>query len=337
MPKLSKRRQHCKKIASLGGKNSPHNHPTPSFGISPKSPLISSPKNKKRKSVPPTQWKAEELPLHQQKKIKKSKKEEYNSDYQKWEALWKMMNIQIDKGLTKSQAINEIAPKYNVEPRTIYNWIKKANEGNLVSHMKPGRPSKLTEEHLNWIKEWAESRNYCFNYRYLVRSFQEKYSFGSLGSLWNLLEKAGWKTVIRVVRPLLTEKHKEERIKWCEEHKVPSTNEDHVTVHVDEKWFFFAKKHQRLHVPPGVTPEPLHVIHKCHIPKVMVLAAIAKPSPIHNFNGCLGCWPITEEKIAKRNSKNRPKGTVEDVPTTLNGKLFIEMMRDNLGKEIIHK
>ena len=174
-------------------------------------------------------------------------------------------------------------------------------------------------------------------YRYLVRSFQEKYSFGSLGSLWNLLEKAGWKTVIRVVRPLLTEKHKEERIKWCEEHKVPSTTEDHVTVHVDEKWFFFAKKRQRLHVPPGINPEPLHVIHKCHIPKVMVLAAIAKPSPTHNFNGCLGCWPVTEEKIAKRNSKNRPKGTVEDVPTTLNGKLFIEMMKDNLGNEIIQK
>ena len=120
MPKPTKRRQHCKQIASLGGRNSPHNHPTPSLGISPKSPLISPPKNKKRKNVPPTQWKEEnEIRIH--KRIKKSKKDNTPSSYQdieeiefQWEAIWRIAVLKQDPKLTENNIRGIVREEFGV-------------------------------------------------------------------------------------------------------------------------------------------------------------------------------------------------------------------------------
>jgi len=55
--------------------------------------------------------------------------------------------------------------------------------------------------------------------------------------------------------------------------------------------------------------------HKGHIIKVMFLAAVARPRFNEAgecvFDGKIGLWPFTKEVAAKKNSCNRPKGTLE--------------------------
>ena len=67
---------------------------------------------------------------------------------------------------------------------------------------------------------------------------------------------------------------------------------------------------------------------------IMFLAAVVKPNQQFNFNGVLGCWPITTQKTAQRSSKNRPKGKIEEINVTLDGALFVKMMKENLGDSI---
>jgi hypothetical protein len=55
--------------------------------------------------------------------------------------------------------------------------------------------------------------------------------------------------------------------------------------------------------------------HKSHIIKVMFLAAVAQPrfnaAGECTFDGKIGMWPFAELQPAKRNSVNRPHGTME--------------------------
>ena len=64
-------------------------------------------------------------------------------------------------------------------------------------------------------------------------------------------------------------------------------------------------------LPPGVTAPRQHVKSKR-----FVLTAISKPDPDHYFDGKVGLRPVgfAEERIAKRSSCNRPKGTKILIP-----------------------
>ena len=55
--------------------------------------------------------------------------------------------------------------------------------------------------------------------------------------------------------------------------------------------------------------------HKAHIPKVMFLAATARPRP--GFDGKVGIWRVAAPKTAKKTSKNHNKDDVYDEDVTI--------------------
>ena len=87
-------------------------------------------------------------------------------------------------------------------------------------------------------------------------------------------------------------------------------------VHGDEKWFFLFKDGTAVRVFPNADgtysiPIPARVYHKSRMPKVMFLAVVTRPRPEYGFDGKIGIWPFTVERVAKRSDKRT--GTVAGV------------------------
>ena len=93
---------------------------------------------------------------------------------------------------------------------------------------------------------------------------------------------------------------------------------------VDEAWFFTVSLHHRVKVPEGVETPTLFCKSKRNIPKVMFLAAAARPRP--GFDGKLGMWRMCKKKTAINNSANHDAGDEFDVADTMTAAKYYEMM-----------
>ncbi|XP_044984839.1 uncharacterized protein LOC123452271 isoform X2 [Hordeum vulgare subsp. vulgare] len=123
------------------------------------------------------------------------------------------------------------------------------------------------------------------------------------------------------VKPLLTEKHKRDRVEFClsmlDEATLgdvsPSFRSMHNIVHIDEKWFCMTKKKRNYYLLPD-EEDPERPV-KNSIGKVMFLTAVARPRFDEDgnmtFSGKIGVWPFVRVTAAAKRSKNREKGTLE--------------------------
>ncbi|KAH9151131.1 hypothetical protein AeRB84_006185 [Aphanomyces euteiches] len=109
----------------------------------------------------------------------------------------------------------------------------------------------------------------------------------------------------------------------------------HNLVHVDEKWFYVTKVKKKFYVFPEEVLPKRSAKSKHFITKVMFLDAVCRPRyDYHNecmFDSKLGVWPFVEKVVAKRGSKNRPRGTVETVPQSVTSDVYKDMV---LSKDI---
>ena len=128
----------------------------------------------------------------------------------------------------------------------------------------------------------------------------------------------------RYIKPMLKLKHKIDRLEWVLRIFDDGTRawpDCYDTVHGDEKWFFLMRdgvpcrvfptweENEQGEIEPTITlPTATRVYHKSRCPKVMFLAAIARPRPDHRFDGKVGIWSFTKLRKAKRS--NRSTGTV---------------------------
>lgn len=102
-------------------------------------------------------------------------------------------------------------------------------------------------------------------------------------------------------------------------------------IHVDESWFFLQTNDNYITIIDGVTvPEAQKTQHKSHIPKIMFMVAMARPRVVQtpegevHFDGKLGMWPIADLVPAQRNSRNRPRGTLEYKGISLTADIYRE-------------
>jgi len=106
-------------------------------------------------------------------------------------------------------------------------------------------------------------------------------------------------------------------------------------VHIDEKWFDLTPEASKIYITK--TEKELNVSsiqrktrHKSHIVKVMFLAAVARPQFNNQgdcvFDGKIGLWPFVEKVPAKRNSKRRPKGTMETKCLSVTASVYQEYL-----------
>jgi len=86
-------------------------------------------------------------------------------------------------------------------------------------------------------------------------------------------------------------------------------------IHLDEKWFSLSKNVRRFYLADGEEEPHRTAKSKRFMTKVMFLAAVARPR--HDtrrnrlFDGKIGMWPFVFQEAAQRNSRNRPRGTLE--------------------------
>ncbi|XP_057803540.1 uncharacterized protein LOC131018859 [Salvia miltiorrhiza] len=90
------------------------------------------------------------------------------------------------------------------------------------------------------------------------------------------------------------------------------------TIHIDEKWFYITKTAHRFYLTPAEGDPHRTCKSKSFIKKVMFVCAVCRPifsdAGECLFDGKIGIFPLTEQVPAKRNSKNRPAGTMETKP-----------------------
>jgi hypothetical protein len=144
-------------------------------------------------------------------------------------------------------------------------------------------------------------------------------------STWTVQKMMKENHIRRVSSPLnayLTENNKWMRLEYAVgqisrmENGMFSDNfrDSYDEIHIDEKWFNITELTTTYYLASDETPPTRRVINKGHITKVMFLVAVARPRFDDDggllFDGKIGCWPITEQTPALRNSINRLAGTM---------------------------
>ncbi len=148
------------------------------------------------------------------------------------------------------------------------------------------------------------------------------------------------------VKPYLTDQNKRDRVKFA-----LSFVRSHVTsllfgtmfdyVHLDEKWFYLTRIKQNYYMVQGKKSPARKVKSKCYIMKVMFLCVVARPRYDDHrkayLDGKIGLWPFVERVPAKRNSRNRPAGTLETKPITVTQDDYRSFLLKKVFPAIINK
>jgi len=224
-------------------------------------------------------------------------------------------------------AVTDSAIKFKISRNQVYKlWrsAMKKRKDTGTYYLSPRKKGKVGRPTF-YDREWAESA---------VEQIDPKARtcFRDLSEALGVSTTTAWK-MARVdnilqphsaaVKPILTEEHKLFRLMYAA-NRIIQRNNDYVyrpcynEIHVDEKWFDIQPCTQRLYLTNKEIEEnkiKAKAQHKSHITKVMFLTAVARPRFNNNgectFDGKIGMWPFVEKLPAKRNSKNRPKGTLE--------------------------
>ncbi|MCH99189.1 mariner transposase [Trifolium medium] len=147
----------------------------------------------------------------------------------------------------------------------------------------------------------------------------------SLGTLARYIKSKRIRKHSNAIKPLLTEENKKGRLQFCismlESSSIdydPIFKGMYNTIHIDEKWFQLKEKCKKFYLLQD-EEDPIRTCKsKNFIPKVMFLAAIARPRFDAQgnvlFDGKIGIFPLVTQEPAKRSSVNRPAGTLETKP-----------------------
>ena len=160
-------------------------------------------------------------------------------------------------------------------------------------------------------------------------------------------KKLLWKHNNRL-KPFLTDENKLHRIQYVLDHIDQHTSSRRQVyidmfdrIHLDEKWFYLTRDGEAYILAKGEEPPHRTVKHKNHIIKVMLLCAMARPrwDTARNciWDGKIGIWPIGNFEPAKRNSKNRPKGTLVWKNEEVNREVYRKILIDKVIPAIKEK
>ena len=145
-------------------------------------------------------------------------------------------------------------------------------------------------------------------------------------SLFRLKKDGAIKRHSNSIKPFLKEENMVTRLQFCLSMiQSDSTLEDtmsfksmHNIVHIDEKWFYMTKKSSNYYMLPEEEEPSRTTQNKNFIGKVMFLVAVARPrfdsEGNETFSGKIGVFPLITQEPAKRNSINRPAGTLVTKP-----------------------
>lgn len=243
-------------------------------------------------------------------------------------------------------SIAQIARSLNCSTRTVYRLWEKSKQ-HRIDHGHYFVPNKRANCGRHAIYNDDDLRealeNIPMNERRTQRAVAELLGI-SLGKVSELIKSND--VIIphsNALLTYLTEQNKFERAMFAasrfDDNGIAKGMYDEV--YVDEKWFFITEKTYRLYLAKGEKAPKRRVKNKGKLIKVMFLTAVARPRFDNNgectFDGKIGMWPFVREKVAQRNSVNRPAGTIELECYTVKKQQYLELMVEKVAPAIMEK
>lgn len=143
----------------------------------------------------------------------------------------------------------------------------------------------------------------------------------TLTSLWREVKRGEVRKESVYMRPTLTNLNKIQRLKFATSFVDPDTLDfDNMKqyIHVDKKWLYLKPVKRKAYLAKNEKAERLHGQSRRYVTKIMFLADMVRPEfrPDGSVacDGMIGLWAFVKKVPAQRNSKNRPKGTIETHP-----------------------
>jgi hypothetical protein len=243
---------------------------------------------------------------------------------EKRRAIFEALTAKARNGNLKGHETKEISEEFSVPLRTVQRIWKKGksclDQGLLVdvSSGKSRCGRKKMEVDVSTLRDLPMSS------RTTIHDVAKHFGI-SKSKLHSMKREGIIKRVSNSIKPYLTDKNKKDRLKWCLSMLDPTSIPlDPVFqglfdyVFIDEKWYFITRKTERYYTIPGEEQPTRTCKNKNYIPKIMVLAVVARPrfdtDGNCTFDGKIGCFPFVKYEPAKRSSANRPAGTIEMKP-----------------------
>lgn len=260
--------------------------------------------------------------------------------------------VEIGKGKRTSKAkTEELACKHCVrEPRKYFSQLKtqfersgrinrKKRKGNCMIMEKDTDEAKKMRQAL---EQFAVAEKFKFTYRMAEKHMREDCSFEkgcSRDSIRRFIDNPanGWKQLYEGTTPLLTHKHRQDRINYAKDRLDEGEYRWHNHFEVDEKWFYGYCHGQKCKLPPGCRRPKKPLQSKRHIPKVMFLAVTALPQPEKGFNGKIGFFRVSEMKTAQRTSKYHKKGDKYHKDVEMDADKYRDMMVNKVFRAVRRK
>jgi hypothetical protein len=194
-----------------------------------------------------------------------------------------------------------------------------------------GRTKVITEAEEERIMELLDEEAYDITFAQMEEQLGIPAS-----TIWrHFKETPGWRVSRKGTKPHLTPNHVADRFAWSKKHK---TNKWRLHVDMDEKWFYVYSHSGKLKLYAGMEKPRTPIKSKRFIGKVMMLIAIARPVPEHDFDGKIGCWRVTDDFVYKKGATYQgtryEKGDTRRKDCTMDGAKFAEMLKDDVFPSI---
>lgn len=236
-------------------------------------------------------------------------------------------------------AVKEVAASFNVSPRTVSRiWAKYRSDraaGKICADVSSRKKGSSGRKKIDYASNFALIKDVPFNKRGTFRSLSHAIGVPKSTLQRRLKTDKAIRRVSSSIKPFLTEDNKVARVRFCLSHVRPNGyfHDFYDTIHIDEKWFYLTQTQRSYYLLPEEEGPHRTCKSKRFITKIMFLAAVARPrwDPKKKqwFDGKLGLWPFVYQEQAKRNSKNRAKGTLvtkatEVINTAESRKMILE-------------
>ncbi|XP_057523913.1 uncharacterized protein LOC130803730 [Amaranthus tricolor] len=166
-------------------------------------------------------------------------------------------------------------------------------------------------------------------------------------TVWRLIKRGEIKAHSNPLHLALTDANKIRRVEWIlsliqedtiQRHPIYKVMYDFI--HIDEKWFYITKKTQRVYLAHEEKVPYRAAKSSKLIPKAMFLGAVTRPRCFGQctFDGKTEIFPFINRVAAQRDSKNRPRGSIEIKPTeSVNQEVYRSMLIKQLIPTILRK
>lgn len=237
--------------------------------------------------------------------------------------------------------INTAASQFQVTRATISNLWKRAksskNNGDICMIVDSRKAGNVGRKKIDYSNRIQAMKDVPLEDRQNIRTLSYAINVPAT-TLWRRMKDGSLKRHSNAVKPWLTDQNKLDRLLFSYSHLELSGHfsDMYDVIHIDEKWFYMKKVNNTYYLLPDEEIPHETSKSKRYIDKVMFMCAVARPRG--DFDGKIGIWPYVYQKPAERNSKNRPKGTIETKPIeSINADVNTSMMLDNVLPAIAEK